>query len=407
MDVIIRNSRVRGSEKLMDIGITNTTITEIQEKIKANALIELNAHGNLVTPSFIDAHEHLDDAFIGEYTRMNESGTLQEAIQILRDAKRQYSVEDVKKRALRAIQMLVDRGTTHIRSHANVDSFSGLNSIKGLIEARKESQELASIQVVAFPQEAITKEANSAELMWKSMELGADLVGGMPAGELTEEDSRKHIDIVFDIAKEFNAGIDMHIDENDDPNSRTLQYFATKAIKENHSNVTASHACALAYYDESYAQKTIELMKLAKMSVIANPCTNLMLQGRLDKQPIRRGITRVKDLHAAGVNVACGQDGINDPFDQLTGKCDMLQIAWIMGHAAHLSTPSEMEYLFDMITTNAAIALKLERYGLSIGNEADLNILDGRNIYDAIRMQPDMLYVIKSGKIVGGTKRQT
>lgn len=391
----------------MDIGITNTTITEIQEKIKANALIELNADGNLVTPSFIDAHEHLDDAFIGEYTRMNESGTLQEAIQILRDAKRQYSVEDVKKRALRAIQMLVDRGTTYIRSHANVDSFSGLNSIKGLIEARKESQELASIQVVAFPQEAITKEPNSAELMWKSMELGADLVGGMPAGELTEEDSRKHIDTVFDIAKEFNAGIDMHIDENDDPNSRTLQYFATKAIKENYSNVTASHACALAYYDESYAQKVIELMKLAKMSVIANPCTNLMLQGRLDKQPIRRGITRVKDLHAAGVNVACGQDGINDPFDQLTGKCDMLQIAWIMGHATHLSTPSEMEFLFDMITTNAAIALKLERYGLSIGNEADLNILDGRNIYNAIRMQPDMLYVVKSGKIVGGTKRQT
>lgn len=404
MDLIVRSAKLRGRSELVDIGISDGIIIEIKERIAQQAVNELNAEGNLTTPSFVDPHEHLDDAMICEFTRPNMSGTLFEAIEILREAKKKFTAKDVKKWAVKAIHMLVENGTTIIRSHADVDSVTQLNSIQGLVEARKEYRDLVTLQIVAFPQDGLLRDQGTEELMRKSMESGADIVGGMPAYENTEEDSKKHIDIVFDIAKEFGAGIDMHVDETDDPNSRNLHYFAAKSIKEHSSNVTASHACALASYDDSYAAKVVGLVKEAGMSVIANPCTNLMLQGRFDKHPIRRGLTRVKELNAAGVNVACGQDGINDPFDPLSGKCDMLQIAWIMGHAAQLSTPSEVDFLFDMITKNAAKALEIKRYGLDVGNEANLNIIDAKDVYQAIRMQPDRLYVIRSGNVVAGTK---
>jgi cytosine deaminase len=405
MDLIVRNSRLRGRSELLDIGVSNGIIVEIKEEIAEHASNELNADGNLTTPSFIDPHEHLDTAMIGELVRPNKSGTLFEAIEILREAKKKFTVEDVKERAVKAIRKLVENGTTIIRSHANVDSFAQLTSINGLVEARNECRDLVTLQIVAFPQEGIIRDAGSEELMRRSMELGADIVGGMPASENTEEDSKKHIDIVYEIAKEFSAGIDMHIDENCDPNSRSLHYFAAKAIKAHYpSNITASHACALTSYDDYYATKVIGLVKAAEMNIIANPCTNLMLQGRLDKHSIRRGVTRVKELNAAGVNVACGQDGVNDSFDPLLAKCDMLQVAWLMGHVSHLSTPSEVELLFDMITKNAAIALGIKQYGLTIGNEANINVLDAKDIYQAIRMQSDRLYVIRSGNLVSGTK---
>ena len=294
MDLVVRSAKIRGRSELVDIGISDGVITEISERITQKAVKELNAEGNLTAPSFVDPHEHLDDAMMCEFTRPNMSGTLVEGIEILREAKKKYTVGDVKNGAVKAIHMLVKNGTTIIRSHSNVDSITQLKSIKGLVEARLECKDLVTLQIVVFPQEGLIRDQGTEELMRKSMETGADIVGGIPAYENTEEDSKKHIDIVFDIAKEFDAGIDMHVDENDDPNSRNLQYFATKSIKEHISNATASHACALASYDDSYAAKVIGLVKEAKMSVIANPCTNLMLQGRFDKQPIRRGLTRVK-----------------------------------------------------------------------------------------------------------------
>lgn len=404
MDLIVRNSKLIGRSDISDIGISDGVIVEINEKIAEHGDNELNANGDLVTPTFIDAHEHLDDAMINRLVRPNTSGTLQEAIEILREAKKEFTVEDVRERAIKGIRMLVENGTTIIRSHANVDSYTQLASVKGLIEAKKQCRNLVGMQIVAFPQEGIIRDAGSEELLRKSMEIGVDIVGGMPANESTDEDSKRHIDIIFDIAKEFGAGIDMHIDENCDPNSRNLQYYAAKAIKEKSSSITASHACALSSYDDYYAAKVIGLVKAANMNVIANPCTNLMLQGRFDKQDIRRGITRVKELCAAGVNVACGQDGINDPFDPLLAKCDMLQIAWIMGHAAHFSSPSEIELLFEMITKRAAKALGITHYGLSVGDKADMNILNAKDICQAIQMQSDRLYVLRAGEVIAGTK---
>jgi cytosine deaminase len=237
------------------------------------------------------------------------------------------------------------------------------------------------------------------------MELGADVVGGMPYNEYTYDDSKKHIDIAFRIAKEFDADIDMHVDETDDPNARTLEYLAARTIKEGwQGRVTAGHTCALAAYDDLYAAKVIGMIKEAEMNMITNPATNLMLQGRFDKQPIRRGITRVKELLEAGVNVCYGQDCLKDTFYPTWGREDMLEVGLITAHAAQFTMPKEIEVLFDMPTINAARVLRLKNYGIKVGNPASLNIIDARNVQEAFRTQADRFYVIRKGKVIARTK---
>jgi len=274
------------------------------------------------------------------------------------------------------------------------------------LEAKRRFASIMDIQIVAFPQEGILKNPGCEKLMREAMKMGADVVGGMPANENSPEDSRRHIEIAFDIAEEFDADIDMHIDETDDPFYRTLEMLADETIKRGYEGrVTAGHACALAAYDDHYANYVIEKVKKAEINVITNPATNLMLQGRHDKQPVRRGITRVKELLAAGVNVSFGQDCVKDTFYPF-GSADMLQVALITAHAAHLSLPHEIKTTFDMPTVNAAKILRLEDYGLEKGKRADIVILDTDNVRDAIRLQPIRLFVIKSGRVIAKTEKK-
>lgn len=240
--------------------------------------------------------------------------------------------------------------------------------------------------------------------MWEAMRLGANVVGGMPANEATPDNSREHIKIVFDIAEKFNAPVDMHVDETDDPFYRTLEMLADETMLRGYQGrVTAGHTCALAAYDDHYANYVMEKVKQAGIHMITNPVTNLLLQGRNDKQPVRRGITRVKELLALGVNVSCGQDCIKDTFYPF-GSADMLQVAMITAHAAHLSLPHEREQVFDMITVNAAKVLQLDDYGLAEGKRADLVIIAANTITDAIRLQPIRRFVIRKGRIVAKTE---
>lgn len=241
--------------------------------------------------------------------------------------------------------------------------------------------------------------------MIKSMEMGADVVGGMPYNEMTEDDSKRHIDICFEIAKKFDADIDMHVDETDDPNARTLQYLAAKTIKEGwHGRVTAGHTCALAAYNPYYAAKVIGLIKQAQMNMVTNPATNLMLEGRLDQQPIRRGITRVKELLALGVNVVYGQDCLKDTFYPTFGQADMLEVGLITAHAAQFSMPKEIETLFDMPTVRSAKMLRLSDYGLEEGKSASFNIIDAETVQEAFRTQADRLYVFRKGRLLSETR---
>jgi len=398
--LVIRNAHIVGERGLTDIGIEGSKIAKIG-KIRGKARKVIDAEGMLVSPAFIDPHIHLDKCMIGDDIRPNVSGTLQEAIEIIWEKKRKYTVADIVKRADKVIELAALNGTTRMRTHADVDTIGGLTPIRGLLAARERFKNIMDIQVVAFPQEGILQDPGTEELMRKAMGLGADLVGGMPHHERPYSEARPHIDICFEIAKEFGANIDMHVDETDDPNSRSLEYLAEKTVKEGYQGrVTAGHTCALAAYPDDYAREVIRKVKLADINMITNPVTNLVIQGRGDKQPIRRGITRVKELLAAGVNVTFGQDCVNDAFYPF-GKADMLEVANISAHAAQLTTPEEIEAVFKMTTTNAARTLGvLDDYGVAVGKRADLVIIDATSPKDAIRIQPDRRWVIKGGKIL-------
>lgn len=399
MDLLIKNARIVGRKALKDIGIEGERIVKIG-KIRGRARRVINAKGMLTSPAFIDPHIHLDKCMIGDEVRPNISGTLQEAIEIIWERKRRYTVPDIVRRAGEVIQMAALNGTTRMRTHVDVDTISGLKPLKGLLEARRKFKHLMDIQIVAFPQEGILRDPGTEELLYEAMELGADLVGGMPHHERPYSKAKPHIDICFEVAKRFDADIDMHVDETDDPRSRSLEYLAEKTVAEEYQGrVTAGHTCALAAYPDDYARKVIRKVKRVDINMITNPVTNLVIQGRGDKQPVRRGITRVKELLAAGVNVTFGQDCVNDAFYPF-GRADMLEVANITAHTAQLSTLDEIRTVFRMMTYNAARTLGvLHDYG-AVGKRADLVVIDAVSVKDAIRMQPDRRWVIKGGKII-------
>jgi len=400
MDLLIRNARIVGKKGLEDIGIEAGKIVKMG-KITKRARKTIDAKGMLVSPAFIDPHIHLDKVLIADALRPNVSGTLREAIELIWERKRRYTVADIKRRAGEVIRMAALNGTTRMRTHVDVDTIGGLMPLKGLLATRKVFKGLMDLQIVAFPQEGIIRDPGTEELMRKAMELGADLVGGMPHHERSHDEAKHHIDIAFDIAREFDADIDMHVDETDNPNSRSLEYLAEKTIAEGYQGrVTAGHTCALAAYPDEYAREVIRKVKLADINMITNPATNLVIQGREDKQPIRRGITRVKELLVAGVNVTFGQDCVNDAFYPF-GRADLLEVALITAHAAQLTTPAEIETVFKMMTTNAARTLGvLDEYGVAVGKRADIVILDAKSPKDAICRQADRRYVIKGGRAV-------
>ena len=407
MDLIVRNALLRGNTKTVDIGIKGETICCIKDKIDEKGTKEINAEGKLVTPTFIDPHVHLDKALISEVLPPNKSGTLREAIELIWNHKKHYEISDIVNRASTVIKWGILNGVTMFRTHVDVDPICGLVPLQGLVEVRKKFKDIVDIEIVAFPQEGVIQSEGTPELIREAMKAGADIVGGMPHNEMIPANSWKHIDVMFDIAKEFDADIDMHVDETDDPNSQTLQYLAYKTIQEKYQGrVTTGHTCALAAYNDYYAAKVIALVKEAQINMITNPVTNLMLEGRLDKQPIRRGLTRVKELIENGVNVCYGQDCLKDTFYPTFGKEDLLEVGNITAHAVQFSMPHEIETLFDMPTINSAKVLRLKDYGIKEGNPASFNIMDTQTVQEAFRLSPDRLYVIRKGKILAQSKTE-
>lgn len=405
MELIIRNAKIFGESELKDIGIENGKISELG-KIDAEAENEIDADGKLTSPSYIDPHIHLDKVLIAEDLPPNESGTLKEAIELIWERKKKYTSDDVKERAKKVMKMAIRNGTMEMRTNVDVDTIGGLTPLEGVITAREEMKDKIDVDIVAFPQEGIVRDPGTEELMREAMKKGADIVGGMPHHEKSHEDAEEHVDIAFDIAKEFETNLDMHVDETDDPNSRTLEIVADKTIEEGYEGrVTAAHTCALAAYPEDYAKKVMEKVRKADINMVTNPATNLVIQGREDKQPVRRGITRVKELLSAGINVAFGQDCIKDAFYPF-GKADMLEVALITAHAAHLTTPDNINEVFRMMTHNSARILKIEdNYGLEVGNPADIVIVDAPSAAEAIRLQPHRRWIIRKGKLVAESSK--
>jgi len=400
MDMVVRHAIVRGHQGMVDIVIEKDRIARVEAKVAGKGGREIDAAGSLVLPGLFNLHLHADKCLLGEIMRPNLSGTLPEAIEITNDFKRKYDPAEVAERASRAIEVGVKNGTTFFRLFADVGTIGRLRAARGLLLAREKFGGYCDIQVVAFPQEGIVRDPGAAELLDEAMKEGCDIVGGLPWYEYTDAEAREHIDICFDIAKRYDRDIHMLVDDTDDENSRSLEYLALKTMRENfHGRVAASHCGAMAAYNDVYAAKIVDLVATAGVTISVNAHINLVCSARLDREPRRRGIARVKELLIRGANVVTSQDDVNDPYYPF-GKPDPLECVSMIAHVAQLTLPHELEQAMSMVTENAAKAARVDDYGIAPGKRADLVVVGAPSVHEAIRLQPLRRHVIKGGREV-------
>ncbi len=303
--------------------------------------------------------------------------------------------------------MAVANGTLWMRNNVDIDQIAKVRLLDAICEACNKFTGVIDVQVIAFPQLGLARNPEAVDLMWQAMARGATVVGGMPHGERDMDDAARHIEIAFEIAKAHDADIDMHVDETDDPYWHTLELLADKTIEAGYQGrVTAGHCCAMAAWDDALAARVIEKVQRAGVNICTNAPVNLLLQGRGDRQPIRRGIARVRELLDAGVNVTCGQDDMMNMFYPF-GHMDMLEVANFVAHVAHLSSPAHIQAAFDMPRYRAARVLRLPDYGLRLGAAANLVLIPASSATEALARQPIRPYVIRQGVIVAHNRVQT
>lgn len=399
MDLLIRNALPRGVDSTVDIGIADGKIERIRKKITGRAKRVIDARGRLTTPAFVNAHTHLDKCMLGEI-KPNVSGTFDEAIRNTLYFRKTYTVQEIVGRAGPVVELAVRYGATFLRLFADVGTIGAGNTpVKGLLELKKRYADVIDIEVVAFPQEGIVCDPGTEDLMREALELGADVVGGIPWFEWTDEDARRHVDICFALAEEYGTPLAFLLDDTDDGNSRTLEAVAVKVLKSGFRRpVTVSHAEAMASWNNSYADKVLRLCKRAGIHFSCNSHINLMLNGRFDDQPIRRGIMRVREMLALGINILSSQDDVQDLYYPF-GRMNQLEVAWFLGHAIQAQTPKDIEFLYDAVTVNAAKAVGLKSYGLKEGCCADLVIVDQPSVKQAIRFMGPVLYTVRRGAV--------
>ncbi|HKJ66043.1 MAG TPA: cytosine deaminase [Desulfopila sp.] len=402
LDLIVRNARLIHKKELVDIGITNGTITEIAPSLGAESDAEIDAKGYLTSPPFVDSHFHLDAALSLGQPRMNESGTLLEGIQIWGELKPDLTAEAVKKRALTLLDWSIARGTLAIRTHVDV-SDPALLAVEVLLEVREEMKEWVDLQLVAFPQDGLLRTANGREQVVKALDKGVDVIGGIPHFERTMAEGAAAISWLCELAAERGVQVDMHCDESDDPLSRHIEHltFETNRLGLG-QRVTASHLTSMHSMDNYYVSKLLPLMAESEIQAICNPLINIHLQGRKDTYPKRRGLTRVPELIDAGVNVAFGHDCVMDPWYPM-GSHDMLEVAHMGAHCLQMMGNAQVETLYGCVTDRGAQVMQLEGYGIEVGNSADLVILQAYTPLDALRLKPSRLQVLRAGKCIAST----
>lgn len=404
---IIRNVRLRGREETVDVAIEGELIAAVEPSLRASAEREYDGQGHLLLPGLVNAHQHLDKTMLGNVMRPNRSQTLQEAIRITWDHKRAYSVDEIAERAAPVLEAAIVNGTSAMRLFADVDTIGGLVPVKALLEIKRRFTGSITLEVVAFPQEAIIRDPGTRELMEQAMGLGADVVGGLPWYERLDRHVHEHIDFCLELAQRTDKDVHVLADDTDDPTSRSLEYLAVRTIEAGYQGrVTASHCGALAAYDDNHAARVIDLVREAQITVCSNSHISLVLDGRGDRGLVRRGITRVGELLEAGVNVISAQDDVNDPYYPF-GKPDQLEVAQYMAHVAQLTYPSQLEAVLDMVTVNAARAMRLEGYGSAPGDRADLVLLEASTVHEALRLIPPRRLVFHGGKLVAESRLET
>jgi len=401
-DLIIRNANLPDGRTGLDIAIADGHIADVAVQLDARAHREIDASGRLVSPPFVDSHFHLDSTLTYGQPRVNQSGTLLEGIELWGELKPDLTAEAIKARALKLCHWAIARGTLAIRSHVDV-SDERLPAVQALLEVREEIKPYIDLQLVAFPQDGYLRCPRSAANLERTLNMGVDVVGGIPHFERTMADGAVSIKALCELAAERGLRVDMHCDESDDPLSRHIEMltFQTQRLGLQ-GRVTGSHLTSMHSMDNYYVSKLIPLMAEAQMHVVANPLINITLQGRHDTYPKRRGMTRVKELMAAGINVAFGQDALLDPWYSF-GSHDMLEVAHMGLHVAQMTGQAQMRQIFETVTGNGAKVMGLEGYGLAPGCRADMVILQAADTHEALRLKPARLYVIRRGKIIAQT----
>ncbi|AOK19715.1 cytosine deaminase [Burkholderia cepacia] len=397
------NVRLRGRDGLFTIGIDAGRIARIDAQPAAltpASAADIDAGGRLAIPPLVEPHIHLDATLTAGEPEWNMSGTLFEGIERWGQRKATITHDDTKARAHTTIGMLRDNGIQHVRTHVDVTDPT-LAALKAMVEVREEARDLIDLQIVAFPQEGIESFDNGRALMERAIEMGADVVGGIPHFENTRDQGVSSIKFLMELAERKGCLVDVHCDETDDPQSRFLEVLAEEArVRGMGKRVTASHTTAMGSYDNAYCSKLFRLLKRAGLNFISCPTESIHLQGRFDTYPKRRGITRVAELDRAGINVCFGQDSIKDPWYPV-GNGNILRILDVGLHVCHMLGYEDLQRCLDFVTEHSATALQLgERYGLEVGRPANLVVLDADSDYDALRRQAKAALSIRGGRVI-------
>jgi len=401
-DLIIRNATLPDGRKNLDVAVVAGRIAAIGARVEAEAQNVIDAGGRLLSPPFVDCHFHMDATLSLGQPRLNVSGTLLEGIALWGELKPQLTHEAVAERALRYCDLAVSQGLLAVRSHVDVCD-DRLLAVEALLEVKKKVNPYLDLQLVAFPQDGYFRSPNAAKNLKRALDLGVEVVGGIPHFERTMADGAASVTALCEIAAQRGLMVDLHCDESDDPMSRHVETLASETRRLGlGARATGSHLTSMHSMDNYYVSKLLPVMAESGMSAIANPLINLTLQGRHDTYPRRRGMTRVPEMRAHGIPVALGQDCVMDPWYSL-GGADMLDVAHMAVHGAPMTSREAIRWTFEAVTEVPARIMGLDGYGLHVGAHADMVLLQAADPIEAVRLRATRLYVIRRGKIIART----
>ena len=404
MDVVIRNANLADGRQRVDIAIEEGRIAAIGPALAVSAGREIDADGDLVSAPFVDAHFHMDATLSYGLPRVNASGTLLEGIALWGELKPDLTQQALIERALQYCDWAVARGLLAIRSHVDVCD-DRLLAVEALLEVKRLVAPYLDLQLVAFPQDGVLRSPTALANLKRAIAMGVDVVGGIPHFERTMADGAESVRLLCEFAAEKGLRVDMHCDESDDPHSRHIETLAYESNRLGlHGRVTGSHLTSMHSMDNYYVSKLLPLIREGGVAAIANPLINITLQGRHDTYPKRRGMTRVPEMLAAGIDVAFGHDCVMDPWYSL-GSGDMLEVAQMGLHVAQMTGQDAMRACFEAVTTTPARILGLEHYGIGVGNHADLVLLDAADPVEAIRLRAARRLVMRRGEVIAESPR--
>ncbi len=398
-DLIVRSANLPDGRKGIDIAVKDGKIAAIEALITTEAKEEIDATNRLVSPPFVDPHFHMDATLSLGLPRMNISGTLLEGIALWGELRPIVTKEELVERALRYCDLAVTQGLLFIRSHVDT-SDPRLVTAEALLEVKERVKPYIDLQLVAFPQDGYYRTKDGVASLERALDMGVDIVGGIPHFERTMDEGRASVEALCRIAADRGLPVDMHCDETDDPMSRHIETLAAETVRFGlQGRVAGSHLTSMHSMDNYYVSKLIPLMAEARINVIPNPLINIMLQGRHDTYPKRRGMTRVRELMEAGLNVSFGHDCVMDPWYSM-GSGDMLEVGHMAIHVAQMAGIEDKKKIFDALTVNSAKTMGLQGYGLEKGCNADLVVLQAVDTQEALRLKPNRLAVVKRGKVI-------